>query len=99
MQRLRRIRQLAMANLVYPGALHTRFEHTLGVTHVATQMAKHLAIEGDDLRLVQLSALLHDIGHGPFSHVSETSLARFADRDALSSCFVNLEADRERPGG
>src|SRR5262249_15462304 len=84
LQRLRRIRQLAMANLVYPGALHTRFDHTLGVTHVAGQMAQHLRIEGDDLRLVQLAALLHDIGHGPFSHVSEASLARYADRGTLS---------------
>jgi len=84
LQRLRRIRQLAMANLVYPGALHTRFEHTLGVTHVAGQMAHHLRIEGEDLRLVQLAALLHDIGHGPFSHVSEISLARFADQGTLS---------------
>ena len=84
-QRLRRIRQLAMANLVYPGALHTRFDHTLGVTHVATQMAEQLGIKDEDLRLVQLAALLHDIGHGPFSHVSETSLARFADRGTLNA--------------
>ncbi len=83
LQRLRRIRQLAMADLVYPGALHTRFDHTLGVTHVAGQMAQHLRIKGEDLRLVQLAALLHDVGHGPFSHVSEVSLARFADRGTL----------------
>jgi putative nucleotidyltransferase with HDIG domain len=83
LQRLRRIRQLAMADLVYPGALHTRFDHTLGVTHVAGQMAEQLKIAGEDLRLVQLAALLHDIGHGPFSHVSEASLGRFADRDTL----------------
>ena len=82
-QRLRRIRQLAMANLVYPGALHTRFDHTLGVTHVAGQMAQHLRIEGEDLRLVQLAALFHDVGHGPFSHVSEASLGRFADHGTL----------------
>jgi putative nucleotidyltransferase with HDIG domain len=83
LQRLRRIRQLAMADLVYPGALHTRFDHTLGVTHVAGQMAEQLEIKGDDLRLVQLAALLHDIGHGPFSHVSESSLGRFADHGTL----------------
>lgn len=85
LQRLRGIRQLAMANLVYPGALHTRFDHTLGVTHVAGQMAELLGIRGDDLRLVQLAALLHDIGHGPFSHVSEASLGRFADRGSLGA--------------
>lgn len=82
-QRLRGIRQLAMANLVYPGALHTRFDHTLGVTHVAGQMAQNLKIDGDDLLLVQYAALLHDIGHGPFSHVSEASLTRFADQGSL----------------
>lgn len=83
LQRLRGIRQLAMANLVYPGALHTRFDHTLGVTHVASQMAQNLKIEGADLLLVQFAALLHDIGHGPFSHVSEASLTRFADQGSL----------------
>ena len=73
-QRLRGIRQLAMANLVYPGALHTRFDHSLGVCHVAGLMAVELGVEGEDVELVRLAALLHDIGHGPFSHVSENSL-------------------------
>ncbi len=82
-QRLRRISQLAMANLVYPGALHTRFDHSLGVCHVAGLMAEELGIEGDDLELVRLAALLHDLGHGPFSHVSETSLKRFTDASKL----------------
>jgi uncharacterized protein len=83
LQRLRGIRQLALANLVYPGALHTRFDHTLGVTHVAGMMAEQLKIDAGELRLVLLAALLHDIGHGPFSHVSEESLSRFADRTTL----------------
>src|SRR5690349_6616175 len=83
LQRLRAIRQLALANLVYPGALHTRFDHTLGVTHVAGMMAEQLKIEGKERRLVLLAALLHDIGHGPFSHVSEESLSRYADRSTL----------------
>lgn len=78
-QRLRGIRQLAMANLVYPGALHTRFDHSLGVCHVAGMMGTELGIQSDDVELVRLAALLHDIGHGPFSHVSENSLQRFAD--------------------
>jgi HD superfamily phosphohydrolase len=83
LQRLRGIRQLAMANLVYPGAVHTRFDHTLGVTHVAGLMARSLELDEDHIWLVQLAALLHDIGHGPFSHVSEHALERYADRDKL----------------
>src|SRR5688572_7256654 len=82
-QRLRGIRQLAMASLVYPGALHTRFDHTLGVTHVTGQMASELGLDADERELVRLAALLHDIGHGPFSHVSEYVLERFADRNSL----------------
>jgi uncharacterized protein len=83
LQRLRGVRQLALASLVYPGALHTRFDHTLGVTHVSGLMAKALGIDGEELRLVYLAGLLHDIGHGPFSHVSELSLDRFGDSTKL----------------
>lgn len=81
-QRLREIRQLAMAHLVYPGALHTRFDHTLGVCHVAGLLADSLGRQSEKT-LVRRAALLHDIGHGPFSHVSEASLDRFSDRRAL----------------
>ena len=74
-QRLRRIRQLAMADLVYPGALHTRFEHSLGVLHVAGRILEKLdkseQVSDNDMRIIRLTALLHDVGHGPFSHVSE----------------------------
>lgn len=70
-QRLRGIRQLAFANLVYPGALHTRFEHTLGVFHVSSLLCDVFKFSAEDTRLVRFSALLHDLGHGPFSHVSE----------------------------
>ena len=76
-QRVRRIRQLAMADLVYPGALYTRFEHSVGTLHVAHRILRHLdTIEhgfysDEDKTVVRLLALLHDIGHGPFSHVSE----------------------------
>jgi HD superfamily phosphohydrolase len=87
-QRLRRIRQLAWTDLVYPGAMHTRFEHSLGVMHVATLLydsivnnsgqvlQEHfkytkLGLERDRQK-VRLAALLHDVGHSPFSHASET---------------------------
>jgi HD superfamily phosphohydrolase len=82
-QRLRGIRQLAFANLVYPGALHTRFEHTLGVFHVTSLLCDVFDFSSDDRKLVRLAALLHDLGHGPFSHVSEDALDIFADREKL----------------
>lgn len=74
LQRLRRIKQLANAHLVYPAACHTRFEHSLGVLHITTLMARQLQIEDDDLVTLRYAALLHDIGHGPFSHVFEAPL-------------------------
>ncbi len=74
-----------MANLVYPGALHTRFDHSLGVCHVAGMLARQLGLADDsETPLVRLAALLHDLGHGPFSHVSENLLERYADRSTLS---------------
>lgn len=85
LQRLRGIRQLAMANLVYPGALHTRFDHTLGVCHVAGMLAEQLGLKTDEMELVRLAALLHDLGHGPFSHVSENLLDWYADRSKLTA--------------
>ncbi len=72
-QRLRRIRQLSGAHLTYPGAQHTRFEHSLGVMHIAAQAGQILQEKGilksDDIENLRLGALLHDIGHGPFSHL------------------------------
>jgi len=86
-QRLRRIRQLAMAHLVYPGALHTRFDHSLGTMHVAARICERIEgfgkIDKDETRIVRLAALLHDIGHGPFSHVTEYLLERHYSRQAL----------------
>lgn len=86
-QRLRRIRQLAWTDYIYPGAMHTRFEHSLGVMHVATRLFDAIrtrsgevikeAFQYDDTgldrsrRIVRLAALLHDVGHGPFSHAAE----------------------------
>jgi hypothetical protein len=76
-QRLRRIKQLAFASYVYPGATHTRFEHSLGVYHIAGRLAKQMKLDEGERELVELAALLHDIGHGPFSHVSENILDQF----------------------
>jgi len=83
-QRLRKIKQLALATLVYPGAVHTRFDHSIGAFHVAGRMAAKLLTSSSEQRLVRLAALLHDIGHGPFSHVSEEVLEQFASRERLS---------------
>lgn len=74
-QRLRRIKQLGLISLIYPGANHTRFEHSIGTMHIASKLADKLDLEEDDKNLVRISALLHDIGHGPFSHVSEGVLS------------------------
>jgi HD superfamily phosphohydrolase len=65
-QRLRNLRQLAFAYLVYPSATHTRFEHSLGVCHGAGLLARKLKLTSDETKLVRLAALLHDVGYGPF---------------------------------
>lgn len=70
-QRLRRIRQLGFANLVYHGAEHSRFSHSLGVLHIARRICLTLGLCDDDRLEVLLAAALHDIGHGPFSHAIE----------------------------
>ena len=79
-QRLRRIKQLSGAHLTYPGAQHTRFEHSLGVMHIASMAGIALQSKGittkDDISNLRLAALLHDIGHGPFSHLFEEVLQR-----------------------
>ena len=79
-QRLRRIKQLSGAHLTYPGAQHTRFEHSLGVMHIASMAGTSLQSKGitrnDDIINLRLAALLHDIGHGPFSHLFEEVLQR-----------------------
>jgi hypothetical protein len=86
-QRLRRIRQLALAHLVYPGAHHTRFEHCLGTMHVTGRIAEKLQEEGNlsdaDVTNIRLAALLHDVGHGPFSHVSEYLLEKYWDSENI----------------
>ncbi|MBQ2832926.1 HD domain-containing protein [Methanobrevibacter sp.] len=74
-QRLRRIKQLGLINLIYPGATHTRFEHSVGTMNLGSKLSTELGLDNDDIELIRASALLHDIGHGPFSHVSEGVLS------------------------
>ncbi|MGV8176415.1 MAG: HD domain-containing protein [Candidatus Bilamarchaeaceae archaeon] len=76
-QFLRGIKQMAFAYLVYPGSLHTRFEHSLGTLHLATRISRHLGVQKEDLELIRLHALLHDLGHLAFSHESERVLSAY----------------------
>ena len=83
-QRLHRLRQLAGSEFVYPGANHTRFEHSVGVMHLAGKLAEnqnlsHLLSE-DDIQMVRMASLLHDVGHGPFSHIFEHLLVKFLNK-------------------
>lgn len=71
LQRLHSIHQLGLANLVYPGANHTRFEHSLGTFAVAKRVCASLQMDEEEARLVQCAALLHDVGHLPYSHTLE----------------------------
>lgn len=83
-QRLHRLRQLAGSEYVYPGANHTRFEHSIGVMHLAGRLAEnsHLSqyLSEEEAQKVRIAALLHDVGHGPFSHVFEHLLVKFLNK-------------------
>jgi len=80
LQRLRYVRQLGFSYLVYPGANHTRFEHSLGTMYLADIACRKLQLPDDDRMLVAASALLHDTGHGPFSHASEPVMEEYLKR-------------------
>ena len=75
-QRLNSIRQLGLTYLVFPGANHSRVEHCLGVSHVAGEMARALELPEDEEKLLRAAGLLHDVGHGPYSHTLEHVLSR-----------------------
>ena len=88
-QRLRRIAQMGLSSLVYPGAHHTRFEHALGAMHImqraiAVLRAKGVAISEAESEAMQVAILLHDIGHGPFSHATEKSLIQGIAHESIS---------------
>jgi HD superfamily phosphohydrolase len=92
-QRLRRIKQLGLTNLVYPGALHTRFHHAIGAMHlmqeaILTLKQKDVKITDQEEQAVLIAILLHDIGHGPFSHALEHSLVKGISHEAISSLFM-----------
>jgi hypothetical protein len=80
LQRLRFIKQLGFSYLVYPGANHTRFEHSLGTMFLADVASSRFGLSGSEHTLIVAAALLHDIGHGPFSHASEPLMEKFLHR-------------------
>lgn len=92
-QRLRRIKQLGMSHLVYPGALHTRFHHALGATHLMTKAIHALRYKGIEISeeeetAVLIAILLHDIGHGPFSHTLERDIVKGVSHEEISLLFM-----------
>ena len=89
MQRLNRINQLGLASVVYPGARHTRFQHSLGAFYLMSEAVKSLVEKGvyifdSEAEAVQAAILMHDIGHGPFSHVLENTLIHGISHEDIS---------------
>lgn len=94
LQRLRFIKQVSMTHLVYPGALHTRFQHVIGAMHlmslvIDTLRHKHVPISPEEEEAVLIAILLHDIGHGPFSHSLEHTLIEGVSHEMLSSLLMD----------
>jgi len=101
-QRLRRIKQLGLTSLVYPGATHTRFQHALGSVHLMSLAIENIRqkgtiITGEEAEAVTAAILLHDIGHGPFSHALEESLIADVSHEDLSILLMN-DLNRETGG-
>lgn len=93
-QRLRRIKQLGLTNMVYPGAFHTRFHHALGAMHLMHLTLENLSSKGveiseDEYNASLIAILLHDIGHGPFSHTLEFSLLNGISHEEISLIFLH----------
>ncbi|MFC4873735.1 HD domain-containing protein [Negadavirga shengliensis] len=94
-QRLRRIRQLGLTDMVYPGALHTRFHHAIGAMHLMSVTLDHLRNKGveiadNEYEAALIAILLHDIGHGPFSHALESIILRDIHHESLSLLFFDI---------
>ena len=92
-QRLRRIHQMAMAHLVYPGAVHTRLHHSLGAYHLMRCALQELTSKGIDItaeeqQAAKIAILLHDIGHGPFSHALEHTLVEGMHHEEISLLII-----------
>ena len=102
-QRLRRIKQLGMTHLVYPGALHTRFHHVIGAMHLMQQAINSIRRKGHEIlpeeeRAALIAILLHDIGHGPFSHALEYDIANGVSHEQISIYFLERLAAEHTNG-
>ncbi len=101
LQRLTRIKQLGLSSVVYPGAQHTRFQHSLGAYYLMTEAIQHLTAKGNfifdsEAEAVKAAILMHDIGHGPFSHVLEDTIAQGVSHEDISLMLmerINHEMD------
>jgi len=94
-QRLRRISQMGMSYLVYPGAHHTRFHHAIGAMHLMQKAVQVLRFKGikiseEESEALYIAILLHDIGHGPFSHAMERSIVENVDHEYISLLFMDV---------
>ncbi len=92
-QRLRRIRQLGLTSMVYPGAYHTRFHHAIGAMHLAMEAMEVLKFKGhhiseEEQKAVAIAVLVHDIGHGPFSHALEHTMVDGISHEEISVLFM-----------
>lgn len=101
-QRLRRIKQLGLSCMVYPGANHTRFEHALGAVHLMRSAIGILKLKGQEISdeeadAVTVAILLHDIGHGPFSHVLESTIVQSVSHESISILLME-ELNRQFEG-
>ena len=102
LQRLTRIRQLGLSSVVYPGAQHTRFQHSLGAYYLMSEAIQHLTAKGNfifdsEAEAVEAAILLHDIGHGPFSHVLEDTIVRGVSHEDISLLLME-RINREMNG-
>ena len=102
MQRLTRINQLGLASVVYPGARHTRFQHSLGAFHLMSEAILSLQQKGhfifdSEAEAVEAAILMHDIGHGPFSHVLENTLISDISHEDIS--LMMMEQINQELGG
>lgn len=93
-QRLRRIKQLGLTDLVYPGAHHSRFHHSLGAVHLISEALENIKLKGtlisdEEIEAAQMAILLHDIGHGPFSHALENKIIVGGSHEDISLAYMN----------
>ncbi|HTM63153.1 MAG TPA: HD domain-containing protein [Gammaproteobacteria bacterium] len=94
-QRLRHIKQMGLGDLIFPGAVHTRFNHCIGCCYVGSQIARKIGLSDSDRQLVMIACLLHDVGHGPFSHAFEGVFQKSIIRHELWTPHFLMEYENE----